>query len=58
MGVRKVRLKIGDVQRTRQISPSQICIVYEINLPVGEMLLQSWVTDARSNTQRGAYFAN
>ncbi|MCS7471272.1 arylsulfatase [Stieleria sp. ICT_E10.1] len=58
MGAREVRLKIGDVQRTSQISPSQAIIAFEINLPAGEMLLQSWVTDAQTNTQRGAYFAN
>ncbi|QEG40791.1 Arylsulfatase [Roseimaritima ulvae] len=58
MGAREVRLKIGDVQRTRQISPSQASIVFDIELPVGEMLLQSWVTDAQTNIQRGAYFAN
>ncbi|WP_236622207.1 arylsulfatase [Novipirellula maiorica] len=58
MNVRDVRLKIGDIEQTRIISPNDASVVFDMELPVGETLLQSWMTDATTNKQRGAYFAN
>ncbi|MEQ8209741.1 MAG: arylsulfatase [Lacipirellulaceae bacterium] len=55
MGAAKARLKIDENQWEKGTKPQDTTVSFEIELPEGPALLQTWLTDANEG-QRGAYF--
>jgi uncharacterized sulfatase len=54
----EARLRIGDLQQKKEIQPAETCVTFEMDLPKGDALLQSWLIDANSGDERGAYFVD
>ncbi len=55
IGAVKAVLKIGQQELEKQLNESETSVTFEVNLPQGHGLLQSWLTD-RQGRSRGAYF--
>ena len=53
---REAKLKVGDQQLIKKIGPDESSVLFEMNLPKGHALLQTWLVDAKTGDQRGAYF--
>ncbi|TWU55597.1 arylsulfatase [Rubripirellula reticaptiva] len=58
MGASEARLEIGEIDETQTIDPSDSSATFDIELPAGDAVMQSWLTDAQTNLRRGAYFAD
>lgn len=56
IGARSARIQIGDIEKTTPLDPADATAVFELDLSAGPALLQTWLTDARTGTDRGAYF--
>ncbi|MDP6059105.1 MAG: family 43 glycosylhydrolase, partial [Pirellulaceae bacterium] len=56
MGANRARLQMSDIDRTLKIHPGDSSVTFEVELTRGRALLQTWLTDAGSGRQRGAYF--
>ncbi|MCL4120827.1 UNVERIFIED_CONTAM: hypothetical protein GTU68_049922 [Idotea baltica] len=57
MRAKQATLKIGDQRFTKTVEAGAPSVTFEADLPAGHALLQSWIVDAETNVQRGAYFA-
>jgi arylsulfatase A-like enzyme len=49
------RLKIGEIDLSKPISPGALEVKFEVSLKAGKTRLQTWLSD-KSETLRGAYF--
>ena len=56
IGANSARLRIGDIEKTVALDPDDIIAEFELDLPTGPALLQTWLTDAKTGRERGAYF--
>ena len=56
MGANAAILKIGNQEASKNIQSSETSVTFELELNKGHALLQSWLTDAKTGGQRGAYF--
>ncbi|MBL9186512.1 MAG: arylsulfatase [Opitutaceae bacterium] len=55
MGANEARLKIGDAEAHLAIAPTDAAANFTLNLPAGPALLTTWLKDASSGRERGAY---
>lgn len=55
MGASEARLKFGDIEQTKTIAPDADAVTFEFELKEGPALLQTWLKDAASGRERGAY---
>ncbi|MGB7325462.1 MAG: arylsulfatase [Rubripirellula sp.] len=58
MGASEARLKIGLIDERQTIAASDSSAMFDVELPAGDTVMQSWLTDAASDSRRGAYFAD
>ena len=58
MGARKSRLQIGEKEKVKNLNPSDRFVTFDIELPEGDALVQTWMTPAQGNAERGAYFVH
>lgn len=56
MNAKAARLKVGEVEMTKETTPVDADVEFELDLPAGRTKLQSWLTDACTGQERGAYF--
>jgi uncharacterized sulfatase len=56
MRASEAKLSIGDQEMSKKIGPHETAVTFEMDLPKGHALLQSWLTDAKTGSGRGAYF--
>ncbi len=56
IGANRVRIRLGEYAEEKNIQPTDAFVNFEINLPKGEALLQTWFTDAETQRERGAYY--
>ena len=52
------RIRIGDIDAAQTIKLDDTSVLFDVELPAGNALLQSWLLDDQTNTRRGAYFAD
>jgi arylsulfatase A-like enzyme len=53
--VASARLKVGDVDQTKQVNPEAAEVTFKVTLRAGKTKLQTWFTDD-SGVSRGAYY--
>ncbi|TWU54688.1 Arylsulfatase [Rubripirellula tenax] len=58
MGATNARIRIGDIDAAQSINSDDTSVLFDVELPAGNALLQSWLSDDRTSTRRGAYFAD
>ncbi|HUG93588.1 MAG TPA: arylsulfatase [Planctomycetaceae bacterium] len=56
MGCTSARLKIGPVDESRELDPQATSASFDVTLPAGPAMLQTWLT-RQDGTTHGAYFA-
>ncbi|MGI9472678.1 MAG: arylsulfatase [Rubripirellula sp.] len=56
MRAKKARLKIGEQEASKDIAPDDESVTFEVDLPEGQTLLQTWLTDDKQDVLRGAYY--
>ncbi|WP_411845551.1 arylsulfatase [Roseibacillus persicicus] len=56
MGASRARLRIGDIEKELSLEPADETAHFEVNLSVGPVRLQTWLTDSQSGEQRGSYY--
>ncbi len=56
MGAVEARIKIGDTSQSIPLKPSEAFAKFEVNLNRGPTVLKTWLTDEKTNNQRGAYY--
>ena len=52
----EARISIGPDELTKSVSPDATSVTFEMNLPAGPALLRTYLKDAKSGNERGAYF--
>jgi uncharacterized sulfatase len=57
MRASKAVLRIGEQEFEKELDRSESSVTFEVVLPVGHSLLQSWLSDEETGT-RGAYFVH
>ncbi|MCC9642567.1 arylsulfatase [Rhodopirellula sp. JC740] len=55
MGVDRARLKLGTLEHTQSLTTQTSVASYELDLPAGPQRLQTWLRDAKTQRERGAY---
>jgi arylsulfatase B len=55
--VSKARLKIGQFDQTRPVTPTDKAAVFQAKLPAGPAKLETWFIDPKGAAKRGAYYA-
>jgi hypothetical protein len=56
MGIKEARITIGDVDETVAIDTDAFAAKFQVTLPRGPTMLQSWLTRP-DGKQHGAYYA-
>lgn len=56
IGANSARIQIGEVEETLPLDPTDDVAVFTLDLPAGPAVLQTWLTDAGTGKERGAYF--
>jgi len=56
MGATEARIKVGDTTLSTNVKPSDTHATFKVNLDQGPTVLQTWLTDEKTNNQRGAYY--
>ena len=56
MRASEAKLSIGGQEISKKVDPVDTSVTFELDLPKGHALLQSWLTDAQTGKIRGAYF--
>ena len=56
IGASKARIRMGEYADEKDLQPTDTFINFEMELPKGETLLQTWFTDAETQRERGAYY--
>ncbi|MBB3205700.1 putative sulfatase [Rhodopirellula rubra] len=56
MRANNVRMTVGDQERSKAVQPEDTSATFEVQLGKGHTLLQTWLTDADTGGDRGAYF--
>jgi uncharacterized sulfatase len=51
----QARIKLGDIEQSKQIAPEDGSVTFELDLKPGPALLTTWLQDATSGRERGAY---
>ncbi|MFO8013128.1 MAG: sulfatase-like hydrolase/transferase [Phycisphaerae bacterium] len=51
----EARLKIGEVDETKQTEPSAKAVTFEVDLAAGPARLQTWLANSETGKTRGAY---
>jgi arylsulfatase A-like enzyme len=54
-GIDKARIRIGNIDRTIDVTPAAHAAVFELDLPAGPAELQTWLLSG-DGAERGAYF--
>ncbi len=58
IGASKARLRIGETEHVIDLEPESAEAVFELDLPAGPAILQTWLTDAKTGKERGAYYVS
>ena len=56
IGASKARIRLGEYAEEKDLQPTDAFVDFEMELPRGESLLQTWFTDAETQRERGAYY--
>ncbi len=56
IGASKARIRLGEYAEEKDLQPTDAFVDFEMELPRGETLLQTWFTDAETQRERGAYY--
>ena len=56
IGASKARIRMGEYADEKDLQPTDTFVNFEMELPKGETLLQTWFTDAETQRERGAYY--
>jgi len=56
IGANKARIRIGEYAEEKNLQPKDAFVNFEMELPKGETLLQTWFMDAETQQERGAYY--
>lgn len=56
MGVSEARIRLGDMTQSRPLKPTDDSVTFEMMLSTGPTLLRTWLKDAATGRERGAYF--
>ncbi|BCX46214.1 N-acetylgalactosamine-6-sulfatase [Haloferula helveola] len=56
IGASRARISIGEKSATADTRPEAETVAFELLLPQGPAMLRTWLTDAASGRERGAYF--
>lgn len=56
MGASTARIQFGDIERSQAVAPEEGSVTFEVDLGPGRARLQTWLKDARSGKERGAYY--
>ena len=56
IGANKARIRFGDLEKELVLQPTDKQAVFEIDLTPRQAVLQTWLTDATTGKERGAYY--
>jgi uncharacterized sulfatase len=56
MGASEARIRVGDDELSQTVAPGDGSVTFEMVLTGGQARLQTWLKDARSGKERGAYY--
>ncbi|MCX7818996.1 MAG: arylsulfatase [Kiritimatiellae bacterium] len=55
---RVARVRAGAIEASRQVPDGADAVAFELDLPAGQMRLQTWLEDPASGASRGAFFVD
>ena len=55
-GANQARIQIGDIDQRTELDPSDVSATFKVNLKKGPTQLKTWLRDAQTGKERGAYY--
>lgn len=52
----RARIQIGNIEHSRGLRPSDVAVSFEVDLAEGPHILKTWLRDAATGKERGAYY--
>ena len=52
----RARIQIGDIEQSLTLDPSDFSASFDLDLKKGPAILKTWIRDAETNKERGAYY--